>query len=460
MIDNLRKPKKADPGLRVPPHSEEAEICVLGSVLIDNRALNRALEWIGPEDFYRHAHEVIFAAMISLVDSGEPIDQITLMDRIKGQSQLEAAGGASSIAALVDSVPTSANVENYAKIIRERSVQRRLIEVGHDIVQAGFQTTENVDELVDEAQRRIFDVAERRIKSGLVPVRDLVRPTFKIIEELQEKKSQVTGVPSDFPDLDNLTSGFQKSDLIIIASRPSMGKTSLALNIAQRAAIDHGLIVALFSLEMSATQLMIRILSAEARVDSQQLRKGFLDNEAMIDLTSAAGRIDEAAIYIDDTASLTVTEMKAKSRRLHSERGLDLVIVDYLQLMQGRANAERRDLEVGEISRSLKGLAKELDVPVIALSQLRRAVEDRPSKRPQLSDLRESGAIEQDADVILFIYREEMYHRDENEGDRQSHEGIAEIIVGKQRNGPTGKIELTFIKKYSRFESRARGYDE
>jgi replicative DNA helicase len=331
--------------------------------------------------------------------------------------------------------------------------------VGHDIVQSGFQTTENVDELVDDAQRRIFDVAERRIKTGLVPVRDLVRPTFKIIEELQEKKSHVTGVPSDFPDLDNLTSGFQKSDLIIIASRPSMGKTSLALNIAQRAAIDHGLIVALFSLEMSSTQLMIRILSAEARVDSQALRKGFLDNEAMIDLTSAAGRIDEAPIYIDDTASLTVTEMKAKARRLHSERGLDLVIVDYLQLMQGRANAERRDLEVGEISRSLKGLAKELDVPVVALSQLRRAVEDRPGKRPQLSDLRESGAIEQDADVIIFIYREEMYHRHEDEGDHQSHEGVAEIIVGKQRNGPVGKIELTFIKKYSRFESRARGYD-
>ncbi|MFQ5457957.1 MAG: DnaB-like helicase C-terminal domain-containing protein, partial [Myxococcota bacterium] len=246
----------------------------------------------------------------------------------------------------------------------------------------------------------------------------------------------------------------------IVAARPSVGKTSLALNIAQRAAIDHDLIVALFSLEMSAHQLMMRMLSGEARVDSQQMRKGFLNREDMSGLVTAAGKIDQASIYIDDTASLGVTEMKAKARRLHSDRGLDLVMVDYLQLMQGRQSAERRDLEVAEMSRALKGLAKELDIPVIALSQLRRAVEDRPTKRPQLSDLRESGAIEQDADVILFIYREEMYHRDEAEGERHDQEGLAEIIIGKQRNGPVGKVDLTFLKKYSRFESRARGYDE
>ncbi len=460
MSDSFRKPKPADPGLRVPPHSQEAEICVLGSVLIDNRALNRALEWIAPEDLYRNAHRVIFSAMMSLADGGEPIDQITLMERIQGKGQLETVGGPAAIAALVDSVPTSANVENYAKIVREKAILRRLIEAGHDIVESSLEAVRDVDEIVDVAQRRIFEVAERRIKGSLVPTRELVRSSFEIIEQLHEKKSLVTGVPSSFEDLDKLTSGFQKSDLIIVAARPSMGKTSFVLNVAQRAAIDYGLTVAVFSIEMSAMQIIMRMLCAEGRVDATRLRSGFLSSDNWTDLTRAAGSISEAPIYIDDSANLTVTELKAKARRLKSEHGLDLVIVDYLQLMQGRRDAERRDLEVGEISRALKGLAKEMNVPVIAVSQLRRAVEDRPSKKPQLSDLRESGALEQDADVILFIYREELYQRAKGEEASEDVKGTAEIIIGKQRNGPVGEVKLAFLKKYSRFDDLERRYEE
>jgi replicative DNA helicase len=447
MADRFQKPKPADPSLRVPPHSQEAEVCVLGSVLIDNRALNRALEWIAPDDFYRNAHRVIFSAMMSLADGGEPIDQITLTERIQGTGKLETVGGPAAIAALVDSVPTSANGENYAKIVREKAVLRRLIEAGHDIVESGLAATKDVDQIVDVAQRRIFEVAERRIKGSLVPTRELVRSSFEIIEQ-------------PFEDLDKITSGFQKSDLIIVAARPSMGKTSFVLNVTQRAAIDHGLTVAVFSIEMSAMQIIMRMLCAEGRVDATRLRSGFLSSDNWTDLTRAAGSISEAPIYIDDSANLTVTELKAKARRLKSEHGLDLVIVDYLQLMQGRRDAERRDLEVGEISRALKGLAKEMDVPVIAVSQLRRAVEDRPSKKPQLSDLRESGALEQDADVILFIFREELYQRAKGEEASEDVRGTAEIIVGKQRNGPVGEVKLAFLKKYSRFDDLERRYEE
>jgi replicative DNA helicase len=461
MIKTFREPKPADPGIRVPPHSQEAEICVLGSVLIDNRALSRALEWITPDDFYRDAHRRIFSAMISLAESGEPIDQITLMERIQGIGQLEAVGGAGAIASLVDSVPTSANVENYSRIIRDRAMLRRLIEAGQDIVESALSGTDDVDRIVDGAQRRVFEVAERRIRGSLTPTRELVRSSFVIIEQLHEKKSLVTGIPSSFKELDQLTGGFQKSDLIILAARPSMGKTSLALNIAARAAIDENHTVAIFSLEMSAMQLMLRLLCSEARVDAQRIRRGFLSEKEWPKLTTAAGKISEASLYIDDSASLTVTELKAKARRLKSEKGLDMIVVDYLQLMQGRKDAERRDLEIGDISRSLKSLAKELDVPVLALSQLRRAVDDRQGKKiPQLSDLRESGSIEQDADVVLFIYREEMYRRGRDDKPSPEIEGVAEIIIGKQRNGPVGEIKLAFLKQYATFENLARGYEE
>jgi replicative DNA helicase len=390
MVENLRRSKPSDPGLRVPPHSQEAEISVLGSILIDNRALNRALEWIKPDDFYRGGHRLLFGAMVDLADRGEPIDVVTLSEIVQSRGQIEAAGGPAAVAALVDSVPTSANIENYAKIVREKAILRRLIEAGNDIVASGLEGSDDVDQIVDAAQRRIFEVAERRIKGTLTSTRELVRSSFRIINDLQERKSLITGVPSSFTDLDRLTGGFQKSDLVILAARPSMGKTSLALNIAQRAAIDHGQVVAVFSLEMSAMQIVMRMLCTEARVDATRVRSGFLTREDWGRLPTAAGKISEAPLYIDDTASLSVTELKAKSRRLKVDRGLDLVIVDYLQLMQGRRDAERRDLEISDISRSLKALAKELDVPVVALSQLRRAVEDRPGKkRPQLSDLRE-----------------------------------------------------------------------
>ena len=461
MTENLRRSKPADPGLRVPPHSQEAEVSVLGAILIDNRALNRALEWVKSEDFYRGAHRLVFQAMIDLADRSEPIDVITLTEMIQSRGQTEEAGGQSAVVALVDSVPTSANVENYARIVREKAILRRLIEAGNDIVASGLEGADDVDAIVDAAQRRIFEVAERRVRGQMLSTRDLVRSSFKIIDQLQERKSLVTGVPSSYTDLDKLTGGFQPSDLIILAARPSMGKTSLALNIAQRAAIDHGKIVAVFSLEMSANQLVMRMLCSEARVDATRVRSGFLTREDWGRLPVAAGKISEAPMFIDDTASLTVTELKAKSRRLKNDRGLDLVIVDYLQLMQGRRDAERRDLEISEITRALKGLAKELDVPVMALSQLRRAVEDRPGKkRPQLSDLRESGAIEQDADVVIFIHREEMYRRGSEEPDAKAAEGIAEIIIGKQRNGPVGDVKLAFLKQYATFENLATGYDE
>ena len=461
MLEGTQRRKSQDPGLRVPPHSQEAEVSVLGAILIDNRALNRALEWVKPEDFYRGAHRLIFQAMIDLVDRGEPIDQITLIEIIQSRGQIEGAGGHAGIAALVDSVPTSANVENYARIVREKAVLRRLIEAGNDIVASGLEGTDDVDAIVDAAQRRIFEVAERRIKGQLVSTRELVRSSFRIIDQLQERKSLITGVASSFTDLDKLTGGFQKSDLIILAARPSMGKTSLALNIAQRAAIDNNRTVAIFSLEMSAMQLVMRMLCSEARVDATRVRSGFLTREDWGRLPVAAGKISEAPMFIDDTAALTVTELKAKARRLKNDKGLDLVIVDYLQLMQGRRDAERRDLEIGDISRSLKGLAKELEVPVIALSQLRRAVEDRPGKkRPQLSDLRESGALEQDADVVIFIHREEMYRRGDDTPEAKEKEGIAEIIIGKQRSGPVGDVKLAFLKQYATFENLATGYDE
>jgi replicative DNA helicase len=452
MTENLRKMKPADAGLRVPPHSQEAEVSVLGAILIDNRALNRALEWIKSEDFYRGAHRLIFQAMIDLADRGEPIDVITLSDVIRTRGQIEAAGGQAGIVALVDSMPTSANVENYARIVREKAILRRLIEAGTDIVAAGLEGADDVDD-------RGCPAAD--LRGGGRP-RGRCSRAWSV--ELQDHRPAPGQNPRHRrPFLHGPRQAhrrFQPSDLIILAARPSMGKTSLALNIAQRAAIDHGKTVAVFSLEMSANQLVMRMLCSEARVDATRVRSGFLTREDWGRLPVAAGKISEAPMFIDDTAALTVTELKAKSRRLKNDRGLDLVVVDYLQLMQGRRDAERRDLEISEISRALKGLAKELDVPVIALSQLRRAVEDRPGKkRPQLSDLRESGAIEQDADVVIFIHREEMYRRGE-EADAKAAEGIAEVIIGKQRNGPVGDVKLAFLKQYATFENLATGYGE
>ncbi|MEW6682784.1 MAG: replicative DNA helicase [Nitrospirota bacterium] len=432
---------------RIPPQHVEAEEFVLGAILLDNQALNKVLEVLSPNAWYREAHRKIFQAMIDLSETNEAIDQITVCEQLRRRNELEQIGGAAYLAQLVAQVPTAANVRHHAKIVQDKSLLRNLITVATDIVASGYQDVEKVDDLIDQAERKIFELAERRMRQSFIPVRQIVKGTFEMIERLYERKELVTGVPTGFSDLDKMTAGLQPSDLIILAGRPSMGKTALALNMAQHAATKCNETVAIFSLEMSKEQLVLRMLCSEARVDAHKLRSGFLAREDWRKLTDAASRLSEAKIFIDDTPGMTVLEMRAKARRLKAEHRLALVIVDYLQLMRGRGDADNREQEISDISRSLKGLAKELNVPVIALSQLSRAVETRGGdKKPQLSDLRESGAIEQDADVVMFVFREEVYRQDEN------NRGVAEILVRKQRNGPTGEVALTFLDRYTRFE--------
>jgi len=432
---------------KVPPQNLEAERAVLGAILVDNEAIYRVMELLDPSSFYQPSHRLIFSNMLELSERGQAIDIVTLTDRLRSGGNMDQAGGPDYIPSLADEVPTSAGVSNYARIIKEKAVLRRLIETATEIVQDCFDTPGDVDQLLDEAERRMFAVSEQRIQSGFLSMRDIVKSSFKTIEALYEKKGSITGVATGFKDIDNLTSGFQSSDLVIIAGRPSMGKTALALNIAQNAALSHQKNVAVFSLEMAKEQLVMRMLCSEARVNAHSLRSGFLGQTDWPKLTTAAGRLADATIFIDDSPAITTMEMRAKTRRMKADRGLDLIIVDYLQLMSGRSSRnDNREQEISEISRSLKALAKELSVPVVALSQLNRAVENRHDKRPVLADLRESGAIEQDADVIIFIYRDEVYNKDSME------KGIAEIIIGKQRNGPVGIRKLTWLDKYTRFE--------
>ena len=439
---------RADPLSKVPPQHLEAEEFVLGAILIDNQAMNKVLEVLSPSAWYREAHRKIFQAMIELTEVNEAIDQVTVSECLRRRNELEQIGGAAYLAKLVAQVPTAANVRHHAKIVQEKALLRNLITVATDIVASGYRDSEKVEDLIDQAERSIFEIAERKMRPSFVPVREIVKASFETIERLYEKKERVTGVPTGFTDLDEMTSGLQPSDLIIVAGRPSMGKTALALSIAQYAAIEKRETVAIFSLEMSKEQLVLRMLCSEARVDAHKLRSGFLGRTDWPKLTSAAGRLAEAPIYIDDSPAMTVLEMRAKARRLKAERGLGLVIVDYLQLMRGRGGADNREQEISDISRSLKALAKELAIPVIALSQLSRAVETRGGdKKPQLSDLRESGAIEQDADVVMFIFREEVYRQTEE------NRGIADILLRKQRNGPTGEIQMAFIDRYTRFEN-------
>jgi len=439
---------RADPLSKVPPQHLEAEEFVLGAILIDNQAMNKVLEVLSPSAWYREAHRKIFQAMIELSEVNEAIDQVTVSECLRRRNELEQIGGAAYLAKLVAQVPTAANVRHHAKIVQEKALLRNLITVATDIVASGYRDSEKVEDLIDQAERSIFEIAERKMRPSFVPVREIVKSSFETIERLYEKKERVTGVPTGFTDMDEMTSGLQPSDLIIVAGRPSMGKTALALSMAQYAAIEKREIVAIFSLEMSKEQLVLRMLCSEARVDAHKLRSGFLGRTDWPKLTSAAGRLAEAPIYIDDSPAMTVLEMRAKARRLKAERGLGLVIVDYLQLMRGRGSADNREQEISDISRSLKALAKELAIPVIALSQLSRAVETRGGdKKPQLADLRESGAIEQDADVVMFIFREEVYRQTE-----ENH-GIADILLRKQRNGPTGEIRLAFIDRYTRFEN-------
>lgn len=434
---------------RLPPQSLEAEVSALGGVLLENEALNRALEVVNEGDFYREAHRQIFSALLHLYERNEPADLITLSEVLKKRGALEEVGGIEYLNFLVNSVPTAANIAYYAKIIKEKSILRKLINRATEIINLGFGDAGDVDESLDRAERLIFEISEDRVRPSFFPIKDIIKASFKTIENLYEKKQLITGVPTGFTKLDDLTSGLQPSDLIIVAGRPSMGKTALALNITQHAAIEDGIPSAIFSLEMSKEQLALRLLCSEAKVDAHRLRGGFLSETDWPKLTRAAGSLSEAPIFIDDTPGLTVLEMRAKSRRLKAEHNLGLVVVDYLQLMRGRANSETREQEISDISRSLKALAKELRLPVIALSQLNRKVEDRGDRRPQLADLRESGAIEQDADVIIFLYRDEVYNRSED----NPHKGKAEIIVGKQRNGPTDKFELAFLDKYTCFEN-------
>ena len=441
-----------DPSLHhLPPQSIEAEESLLSAILLDNNTLLDVVEVLAVADFYRTAHQKIYAAIIDLFDKGEPIDLVTLSNNLKEKAQLDAVGGASYLARLVDAVPLAVNAQHYAKIVADKASLRRLIEKANAIAKRCYDDRGNVDDVIDFAEAAVFEISERKTSQSFHPISRLILRNIETLEENQGNKSLVTGVPMGFGLLDNLTSGLQKSDLIILAARPSMGKTALALNIARNAAVDSNTPVAIFSLEMSKEQLSLRMLCAEARLDSSRLRGGFFSMEDWRRLTDAAGILSESPIYIDDSPSLSAMEIRAKARRLKMDKNIGLVIIDYLQLMKARAGAERRDLEISEISRSLKALAKELELPVLAISQLNRMLEQRNDKRPRLSDLRESGALEQDADVVAFIYRDEIYNQEENNPQK----GIAEIILAKQRNGPTGKVKLTFLEAYTRFENLA-----
>jgi len=439
---------------RRPPYSEDAEQAVLSAMLIDQDAVMRAIEVVDDSMFYAERHRRLFRAMVTITERGSVVDPLTLADELARRSELEGAGGKDYIGFLVDAVPTAANVEYHAKIVKEKAILRRLIEVSTEIVGEAFAGGTTADELLDIAEQKIFQVAQQRTSEGFSRIKELLWPTMERIEAIHAGGESITGIASGFGDLDEMTSGFQPSDLIIVAARPSMGKTAFTLNIAQHAAIEKQQKVAFFSLEMSKESLVQRMLTSEARIDAQKLRKGMLRDDDFPRLARAAGILTHAPIWIDDTAGITLLEMRSKARRLKADQGLDMVIVDYLQLMQGPANSESRQQEVSQISRGLKALAKELSVPVVALSQLSRAPEQRAgdSKRPQLSDLRESGAIEQDADLIMFIYRPEVYEGPVDK-DGNSLEGRAEIIVGKQRNGPIGFVNLFFHKSYTRFEN-------
>jgi replicative DNA helicase len=432
-------------------------------MLIDGDAVARAIETVDDSAFYREANRRVYRAMVRLYSRGEVIDVVTLSDELKSAGELEGAGGMAYLARLVDAVPTSANIEYHCRILRDKSVLRKLIDSATDIVREAYDAPAGeVDDTLDRAEQRIFQIAQASQRQGFVWIKEILWPTFERIEELQSRPGSVTGVPSGFPDLDNLTAGFQKGDLIIVAGRPSMGKTALAMNIVQHAAIDKEVPVAVFSLEMSKEALVQRLLCAEGRVDSGRLRRGRLQDDEYARLATAAGHLNTAPIWIDDSPAITALELRAKARRLAAEVDLGLIVVDYLQLMTGPRKAENRQQEISAISRSIKAVSKELNVPVVALSQLSRAPEQRTDKRPLLADLRESGAIEQDADLVLFVYREEAYRKPDDLVDEsgESIEGKVELIIGKQRNGPTGRVDLYFHKSYTLFESVARQPDK
>jgi replicative DNA helicase len=432
---------------RVPPHDLEVERAVLSALLLDNQAIHSVLTEVKPDDFYHPSHQQLYQAMLALQDENEPVDLHTLSDYLNRQKKLDAIGGPVFLAEIADYEATAANVIHHARIVREHSIKRSLIRVATEIVEAGYERGDRADHMLDAAESRIFEISRAKSQVTFRSLHDEMNDALNYVESLMARGGQLTGVPTGFRDLDQDTGGLQPGELVIIAARPSMGKTALALNIARNAAVDHGKKVAIFSLEMTKRSLALRLLASEARVDLTPFRRGYGSVDANARLVKAAGQLAAADIWIDDSGMITILEIKAKCRRLASERGLDLVLLDYLQLCHGDTPTHRKDLEIAEISHGLKSLAKELDIPVIALSQLNRGPEQRdPDKRrPNMGDLRESGAIEQDADVVSFIYRDEVYNRTEE------NKGIAELIVAKQRNGPTGTIHLQFEARYATF---------
>jgi replicative DNA helicase len=436
------------------PQNISAEQATLGSIILDKDSILSCIEILKSEDFYRNAHQIIYQCALDLFEKNQAVDLVTLTEELNKRKQLEEVGGASYLTTLMSSVPTAANVVYYAKIVEQKAILRKLINHATQIVTMGYEEQEDARVLLDKAENLIFDVSQQKVEHSFSPIKDLLTESFEKIEDLYHSDNFITGVPTGFIELDDITTGFQDSELVIIAGRPSMGKTAFCLNIAQNAAMQHKIPVAIFSLEMSKPQIVQRMLCSEARIDTHALRRGRMPEEDWPKLSMAAGRLSAAPIFIDDSAGISPLEIKAKARRLKAQYNLGLILIDYLQLIQTGLKIENRQQEISQISRSLKGLARELNVPVITVSQLSRAVEQRSVQRPRLSDLRESGAIEQDADVVIFLYREEYYK------PKSSKKGIAEVIISKQRNGPTGTLELAFLKEYTRFENLAKTNEE
>ncbi|MDD5006199.1 MAG: replicative DNA helicase [Candidatus Omnitrophica bacterium] len=439
---------------RVPPQNTDAEMAVLGSMLIEEEAINYAIEMIDESCFYKNIHKKIFSSMVNLFNKNKVVDLITLTEELTKNGDLAEIGGVSYLTMLTNAVPTAANVQHYARIVKEKSILRSLINNATQIVADSYEAEANVDEVLDKAERTIFKIADSRIEGNLISLKDIIKDSIETIDKLYQQKAHVTGVPTGFIDFDLKTAGLQMSDLIVIAGRPSMGKSALALSIAEYAGVVEHIPLAFFSLEMSKEQLVQRLLCSHAKVDVHKVRSGYLSTSDWPNLTAAAGKLSEAPIFIDDTAAISIMELRAKARRLKAHHDIKLLFVDYLQLMRTPREGENRQQEISEISRSLKALARELNVPIVAVSQLSRAVESRTDHRPQLSDLRESGAIEQDADVVILLLREEYYN------PTIENKGQAEVIIAKQRNGPVGSLKLSFIKEYTRFENLTQAMEE
>ncbi|SFG90068.1 replicative DNA helicase [Desulfotomaculum arcticum] len=439
---------------KVPPHNIDAEQSVLGALLLENKAISKVIRFLNPEDFYLESHRVIYNAILELEENSQAADLVTVTDKLRRKGELEKVGGATYVATLTNISPTAANVEYYARIVEEKALLRNLINLSIRIADMGYEGNEDAERLMEEAEKMLFELGSRRTFTAFTEIKDILLETFKHFEFLQKHKGEITGVPTGFKELDNICQGLQPGDLIIVAARPSMGKTSFGMCIGYHAALQTKKPIAIFSLEMSKEQLVQRMICAEARIDQHKLRSGFISDTDWSQLTQKARDMAQMPIFIDDSGMLTIRQLRAKARRMHMERGLALIIIDYLQLMQGSRKVENRQQEIAEISRSLKALGKELNVPVMALAQLSRSVEQRQDKKPQLSDLRESGSLEQDADVVMFIYRDEYYNPETEK------RGIADIIVAKQRNGPTGTVELAFLKQYTKFMDLARRTDE